>query len=683
MPQLEDYNFITGRGRYIDDINLINQAYIYLIRSPYARARILKISPPSSRHLLFLTGKELNYYVPSTIDNDLKSYARIVDMPILARDYVNFVGQPVAAVVTEKKLDMEDLAEEVSVEYEPLKPVVDPIKALESEEIHPNVKKNLAVDIKLEGGDLSLLRSSEVVVERELKQNRIVANPIETKGVIVDFDGQNINVIASTQSTFRVKGDIERSLGIPGERIKVYAPNVGGGFGNKTPAHAEYLVSVIASMKLSRPIKWIETRREHLTNPFHGRGVISKMKLHAKKDGTILGIEGEIIVDIGAYTYSINPNTAAFISRLTNGPYAMKFASIRAMGVYTNKTPMGPYRGAGRPEAALIHETLIEDLAEELKMDPAEIREKNFIKGEYLTPLGFRIDKGDYPRVFKRALKHYYEARKKYGRGYGVSIVCFLEMDRGSPGEGAKLKVTKDGIEILVGTHNHGQSHYTSFSLLASEVLGIPQSMITVKSGTSELQRGVGSFGSRSLIAGGAAVYEVCRLFREEAKKRGLSVENALKEMIGYEVEVFYPGIDIFSFGSHVAVVKIDEETKRAELVEYYAVDDVGKSVNKEAIDSQVIGGVIQGAAQVLWESAEYDEDGNPNFSSIADEGVPSAVEARVKILVEEENSPSPYSHGARGVGEAGTIGALASTFIALERALGIKLKSTPYKFTS
>jgi len=204
----------------------------------------------------------------------LKSYARIVDMPILARDYVNFVGQPVAAVVTEKKLDMEDLAEEVSVEYEPLKPVVDPIKALESEEIHPNVKKNLAVDIKLEGGDLSLLRSSEVVVERELKQNRIVANPIETKGVIVDFDGQNINVIASTQSTFRVKGDIERSLGIPGERIKVYAPNVGGGFGNKTPAHAEYLVSVIASMKLSRPIKWIETRREHLTNPFHGRGVI-------------------------------------------------------------------------------------------------------------------------------------------------------------------------------------------------------------------------------------------------------------------------------------------------------------------------------------------------------------------------------------------------------------------------
>ncbi|TRM85801.1 aldehyde oxidase, partial [Sulfolobus sp. A20-N-G8] len=259
-------------------------------------------------------------------------------------------------------------------------------------EIHSGVKGNISVDRLLEGGELSAKSKAEVVVRRKLKQNRIISNPMEPKGIIAHWDGNILNIYGSFQSSFRIRNDLREVLGISPEKIKVYSsPNVGGGFGNKVPAYPEYVLASIASMKLGRPIKWIETRFEHLRNPTFGRGVVSDIKLYATKQGEILGLEGYVIDDIGAYNFTLNPTTPLFIARLLTGPYKVKFASIRAYGIFTNLPPTGPYRGAGRPEAALIHETLIEDLAEELKMDPVEIRRRNLVGDNgYVSPLGIR-----------------------------------------------------------------------------------------------------------------------------------------------------------------------------------------------------------------------------------------------------------------------------------------------------
>ncbi|MEM4911917.1 MAG: xanthine dehydrogenase family protein molybdopterin-binding subunit, partial [Metallosphaera sp.] len=384
----EDLPKITGKGSYIDDINPKNLVYLGVVRSQVARGIIKSMSRPESA-LLSLTWEDVKTYMPVPVPPNIAKSSKIIRMPVLADGRVNFVGQPVLAFVVNDRYEIEDVVEEVSIDYEELEPVVDVEKAMNSnEEIHPGVKKNISVDLLLEGGELSAKSRADVVVSRKIKQNRIVSNPMEPKGVIAHWDGEYLNVYGSFQSAFRIRNDLREALNISPEKIKVIsAPNVGGGFGNKVPSYPEYILAAIASMKLNRPVKWIETRYEHLKNPTIGRGVLSDIKLYATRQGEILGIEGYVAVDLGAYNYTINPTTPSFIASLLTGPYKMKFASIRALGVFTNQPPTGPYRGAGRPEAALIHETLVEDLAEELGMDPVEIRRKNLIGDNgYITP---------------------------------------------------------------------------------------------------------------------------------------------------------------------------------------------------------------------------------------------------------------------------------------------------------
>lgn len=385
----EHLPLITGKGSYIDDINPKNVVYLHIIRSPIARGIIKSISKPESA-LLSLTWEDVKLYMPVRLFPDLAKTAQVAKMPVLADGRVNFVGQPILAFVVEDRYRTEDVAEEVLIDYDELKPVVDPEESLNADPIHPGLKSNISIDQLLEGGNLSLKNKAEVVVSRKLKQQRVVSNPMEPKGFICWWDNDILNVYVSTQAPFGVKNDLREILGISPEKIRVYsAPNVGGGFGNKSGGYPEYVLAAIASLKLGRPVKWIETRSEMLVNTQSlGRGEVSDMRLYATKDGEILGIEGTIIANIGAFDYGIGFIAPLFIARLSNGPYKMKFASIRAMGVFTNTPPMGFYRGAGRPEAALIHETLVEDLAEELGVDSVEIRRRNLIGDNgYVTPL--------------------------------------------------------------------------------------------------------------------------------------------------------------------------------------------------------------------------------------------------------------------------------------------------------
>ncbi|QXJ34040.1 xanthine dehydrogenase family protein molybdopterin-binding subunit [Saccharolobus shibatae] len=673
----EDLPKITGEGTYIDDINPKNLVYLGVARSQVARGIIKSVSRPESA-LLSLTWEDVKTYMPVPVPPNIAKSSKIIRMPVLADGRVNFVGQPVLAFVVNDRYEIEDVIEEVSIDYEELEPVVDVEKAMNSnEEIHPGVKKNISVDLLLEGGELSAKSRADVVVSRKIKQNRIVSNPMEPKGVIAHWDGEYLNVYGSFQSAFRIRNDLREALNISPEKIKVIsAPNVGGGFGNKVPSYPEYILAAIASMKLNRPVKWIETRYEHLKNPTIGRGVLSDIKLYATRQGEILGIEGYVAVDLGAYNYTINPTTPSFIASLLTGPYKMKFASIRALGVFTNQPPTGPYRGAGRPEAALIHETLVEDLAEELGVDPVEIRRKNLVGDNgYVTPLGVKIDPAGYNEVLDTVEKYYRKAKEIY-KDKGISIVVFTDIVRLSPGEGARVRIEKGKVKIFVGTGPHGQAYSDTFSKLASEVLGISQDVIEVITNTTEgLKEGVGSFGSRGGTIGGSAVIEACR---QLLNKINMPIDKALKELNGVEVEVFYRSDDIFSPGAHVAVVDVDKETGFVKILDYYAVDDVGRALLKEEVEGQIIGGVLQGVSQVLLEHAPYDDNGNPLFSSIADAGVPTAVEANYNVKVDEVEFPSALPAKSRGVGEAGTTGGLPAVFIALEKVTKMKFEKTP-----
>ena len=669
---------ITGKSTYIDDINPKNVAYLYIVRSPIARGIIKKISKPQNS-LLALTWEDVKLYMPENVPPGAN--VQVAKMPVLADGRVNFVGQPVLAFVVEDRYKTEDVAEEVSIDYEELEPVVDPEEALNREPIHPGLKNNIALDEVLQGGNLSLKDKADVVVSRKIKQSRVVSNPLETKGIVCWWEGDTLNVYVGTQAPYGVKNDLREALGIPPENIKVYSvPNVGGGFGNKIPAYPEYVLAALASRKLNRPIKWIETRSEHLVNNMSlGRGEVSDMKLYATKDGEILGIEGTIIANIGAYTLAGNYGSSTFVARLSTGPYKMKFASIRAISVFTNTAPMGAYRGAGRPEAALIHETLIEDLADELGMDPVEIRRKNLVDDSgYITPLGYKYDPAGYHEVLNEAEKYYRKAKEVY-KDKGISIVTFTLLSSVPPGESAKVKI-KDGkvYFYLGGLSDHGQDYVSTFSKVASEVLGISEDKIEIITGNSEVvKEGIGTGGSRGGTIGGSAIIAAAKELLSKIGKEKLSEED-LKKFDGVEVEVFYrAGEPVFAPGAHVAVVDVDE-TGMIKVLEYYTVHDVGRILNIEELEGQVIGGVLQGISQVTLEAMRYDKRGKPLCTTFADCALPTAMEAPLKVETKYLEFPSQLLSKSRGVGEAGTTGALPAIFIAVEKKAKKKFNQTP-----
>ncbi|WP_405023606.1 xanthine dehydrogenase family protein molybdopterin-binding subunit [Metallosphaera sp.] len=615
----EHYPIVVGKSLYIDDITPSNTAYLHVVRSPIARGVIKSVSGPE-KALLTFTWEQIRNWMPVRLFGPSEGF-QVARMPVLANGRVNFVGQPVMAFVVQDRYEGEDLADDVSLDYEELNAVTDPESALESEPIHPELKSNIFMDQLLQGGNLSLKDKADVVVRRKIKQSRVATNPMEPKGILCWWDGDTLNVKVSTQAPFGVRNDLHELLGIPPEKIKVSSPpNVGGGFGNKSGGYPEYVLAALASLKLGRPVKWIETRSEILNNTqSQGRGEVSDMKLYATRSGEMLGMEGEVIANMGAYAYGINYFTSQFVARLSNGPYKLKFASVRAITVYTNTPPMGFYRGAGRPEAALIHETLVEDLAEELGMDPVEIRRRNLVDDSgYVTPLGLRYDAAGYREVFDRAANYY---RKLRETSKGVSLVTFTEIVRTSPGESARIEVKDGKVIVHLGLGAHGQAYESSFRTVVAEELGIDPEKVEVRTGDSEgVKEGIGSFGSRGGTIGSSAALAAAQ---ELKRKLGGRVDLS-REMT---VEVFYRAEDIFAPGAHVAKVELDHETGIFRVVEYYAVDDVGRVLNHEEIEGQIIGGVLQGVSQVMMEAVKFDERGNPMCSSVADCGMLTAVE--------------------------------------------------------
>jgi carbon-monoxide dehydrogenase large subunit len=579
----------------------------------------------------------------------------------------------VAAVFGDDPYIAEDMMDEVEVQYEPLKPVVDPQEALRSEPIHPGSKSNIISAVQI--GDDFNLPSAPVVLEEEFVNERITPNPIEPRGLIAHFDGSRLTVWASTQSVHSWKEGICDCMGLSSEKVRVIQMDTGGAFGSKGSLYPEYVIACYVSMKTRRPVKWIETRSEHLMATHQGRGARAKMRIHADRAGVVHGLKADLLVDGGAYPVGVGAWAPGWIAFQLTGPYAVRHVIVNAKSVYTNKVPLGPYRGAGRPEAAFFVERMMDLLSDELRMDPVEVRLKNTSAEPFVSPLGLRID--PFKPFLESAVRELdYQSRAQKGH---VGFSCFVLIPAIEPGESARVVITGGRVKVWMGSCAHGQGHDVLAKLLVSEELGMPEASIDVEKGdTDQLGEGVGTWGSRTAIMGGAALVQACGKIKDEAKTRlgNYNPETLLKHE--FDAAVFYSLHEpLNSFGANLVSAAANEfgDIRIDECMAYY---DVGRALNPAMVESQIMGGSAQAIGQVLSEEVKYDEDGQLRTATIADAGLPRAQHMPNFTIKLATNPSSP--HQPKGVGESPTMGVPPAAIRAIEKLTGGKITKTPFR---
>jgi len=659
----QDRRFVLGAGRYVDDIKMEGMLHLYVVRSPYARARVLSVSGG-------ITGNEFRADM-AAVGEDAGGEAT-VPFPALATEFVNYVGQPVAAVLGKDRYEAEDKAEEVDVRYEPLKPVMDPEQAVTAEPIHPAMSTNVASESTL-GKDFTI--KTPVEIEETLSMARVVPNPLETRGLVAAYDGSVLTVYASTQSVFSWKEGFERSLGLKGDQVRVIQMDTGGAFGSKGGIYPEYLVAAYAAMKTKRPIKWTESRYEHLMATDQGRGSRAKMKLYADGQGRVKGLKADLLVDGGAYPMGGAMWSPWWIAFQLTGAYAIPKAHAVARSVLTNKVNMGPYRGAGRPEAAYYMERMMDMLADETRLDQAEVRLRNAATRPNRSPFGLRTPASK-PFLREAFSALGYSKRRKREK---VGLSCFVLIPAAEGGESAKVAVRGGRVKVWVGGNPQGQGHDVFAKRLVREELGVSEGLVDYEhADTGVLSEGVGSWGSRTAMLGGGAIVEACRKLRARAKKKLGRSYSATTLLRGeYEAEVLFETKELLnSFGANLVTAKVNEMGV-ASIVAVASYYDVGKVLNPSMVRSQIIGGSAQALGEVLYERAVYSEDGQLLTATLADSGVPHSTEMpRFSVMTANHSSSLP--HGAKGVGESPTIGVPPAAVRALELALGRRFASLP-----
>jgi len=691
LRRREDLPLLRGQGKYLDDLHLPGLAHVAFVRSHHARARIADIRPPNRAPglLRVLTAADLAGRArPLPVAAPEGVQLEDLPHPILADDEVRYVGQPVAAVVAESRAQAVDAAERVEVEYEELEALVD-----------PNVASETLLRWERTAGDVDAAFAG--AAHRVLARHRIprlVAAPIEPRGVVVAHEDATdvLTIWASVQDPHRPLAQLAHALRRPTDRIRVIVPDVGGAFGSKGVIAVEAVTMAIGAIELGRPLKWVEDRVENFLGAYQGRGVEAEVELALDADGRILAVKAEILSDLGAYllpTTAIPPHTTAM---LMTGCYDVRAAAVSVRGARTDKVPTGPYRGAGRPEAAYFLELTVDRAARELGVDPVELRRRNLIRSfPYRSALGWTYDSGDYARCLDRALELVGPER---GPLLGTGVAMYVERAGGS-WESARITIGEDGRVIArSGSSPHGQGHETTFAQIVADRLGIDPGEIELRFGEPP---GVGTFASRSTAMGGSALVQASEQILEHARQSAARLLHCEAEEVGrvgqdwaasdgrtvswaeaaagLEAEVRFESDLVFGSGAYAAVVEIDADTGALRVRNLAAVDDAGTIVNPLLAEGQVFGGAAQGLGAVMTEEALHDSDGQLRNASFVDYGVLGPVEMP-PIATAFVQTPTPHNPlGAKGIGEGGAIGTPAAIANAVADALGGQAPDPPF----
>jgi aerobic carbon-monoxide dehydrogenase large subunit len=740
----EDPRLITGSSTYVDDFRPSDIGHVGVLRSIYGHAKIKGIDTSKAEAhpgvIGVYTAKDFTNITAMPFGNSegggVAGEAPIAT-PLLENTQVRHVGQAIAVVVATSRYIAVDAIELIEVDYEPLPVVTDMEEALKdgAPQLYDHVPNNLAYTFKHKAGDPeAVFANAPVVVSQKMNNQRVSGLAMEARATMAYPDALSggLVVVTATQNAHGIRSEIAGALGISDLDLRVIAPEVGGGFGVKAGVYQEDILCAALALKLRQPIKWIESRSEHLATTHHGRGHQAVVSLAAEKDGTVTGIKLRLVADLGAYP------RGAFIPMLCawlmNGVYRCETVDIEIKAVYTNTMATGAYRGAGRPEAGYYIERIMDVLAAELGMDPVELRRKNFIPPDdfpHKTATGMTYDSGEYDKPLIKALdiagyetlRAEQAAARKEGRYIGIGVSTFTEICGFGPHDSSSVRIEPSGrATVATGVSPHGQGQETSFAQIIADEIGISMDDVVIIHGdTARTPPGNGTGGSRGLVVGGSALMMALGQIKEKARKIVAHKLEASVEDVTYEdgkfgvagapdkamtmkeiaavaysgtlppsigtgldvVDFFAPPGTTFPFGADVAVVEVDPETGVIDLKRYIAVDDCGKQVSPMLVDGQVHGGLVQGIAQALWEEVVYDDQGQLVTGSLMDYAIPKA-----SFLPMMENdrtvTPSPLNPlGAKGIGELATIGSTPTIVNAVVDALapfGVKHLDMPLR---
>jgi len=741
----EDPRFLRGEGRYLDDIKLAGMLHAAFVRSPHGHARVLSVKTDAARRMPGVTHvfafadlqrwmKPLPLFgsIPPGLAARVDVTMKQVPQLAMARDRVLFVGEIVAMVLAASRAQAEDACETVEVEYEPLAVVADMVAAAEpgSPALHPEWGDNVAIHFATGFGDAeAAFRSAPVTVQERLYVQRYVGMPIETRGVAAQWDARDgtLTTWNGTQVVHFVQQGLVAALGLPPHKVRVIAPDVGGGFGTKATGYPEDLLVPVAAIASRRPVKWIEDRREHMMASAHARHQVHDIEIAARRDGVITGVRDRIWVDLGAYNswgIVLPYNTVAHLL----GPHRVPSLAVECRGVVTHKTVNAPYRGAGRPETVFAMDRIVDCLARALPMDPAELRRRNYLSSAdlpYEIPIPYRdgnplvYDSGDFRANLEAALGAigYADLRREQAdlraRGVhrGIGISGYVEGTAIGPYEGAVVRMDSSGRAVVAtGAASQGQGHETSFAQVAADALGIPIEWITVIGGdTGAIPFGVGTFASRSAVNAGSSIHVAALEVQDKLRAAAAALLEASAEDVvisdgaasvrgapgsalplarviqssiptfakpgavspAFEATVYHHQPTVtYTSAVHVAHVEVDAGTGAVRLLRYLVAHDCGKLINPLIVEGQIHGGVAQGVGGGLLEEMRYDEQGQLLTGTFMDYLVPTAAELPPIETVHLEY-PSPRNPlGIKGIGEGGAISPPAAIANAVEDAL-------------
>ena len=733
----EDLRFLAGTGRFVDDVTPTGALHAAILRSPVAHGEILEVDLDYARDIpgvvRIITAADIGAEIPiipirlAPID----SY-EFLRQPVIAKSRVRYVGEPIAVVVATSRAIAEDALDVISIDIDIEPAITQPLSESEGA-LFDEVPDNVATHYKAGFGEVdSAFSEAEYSRSETFYVHRHSAIPMETRGLVAEWheEEERLVVTGAGKVPFFNRKILAQMLGLDLTQIDLLEVDIGGGFGVRGEFYPEDFLIPFVALRLGRPVKWVEDRREHMMATNHSRDVHCTLEIACTKDGVFTGLRGKVIADMGAYIRTNGGVVPAKAAQFLPGPYRIPNVEVEVTACVTNKTPVGTYRGPGRFEANFFRERLIDMIARDLAIDPVEIRRRNLITSAELPySIGKLVpyepetayDTGDYLETLERCLSeidwvnkaHLQGSRADDGRRHGIGLACFVEIGGHGPKENVRLKLSRDGtLEIYVGSSLLGQGLETVFAQIASDHVGLPMSSIKVFHGsTTYVDEGFGTYASRAVIMGGSAIIDAAKTFKKKLRSavaamwgednvaiqfdgdtvRSSDQAVSLKELAAYADEQgialeangsFSQNKRTYSYGAHAAHVAVDIETGDVKVLDYVAVEDIGRAINPLIVHGQVIGGIVQGLGGVFLDHFIYDKQGQLLNASFADYLLPTATDFPNVRAVSLENYPSLTNPlGAKGVGEGGMVavaGAVSNAVGAALAPLGIEPRELP-----